>query len=356
MTAQVPQAPPPDGRVSREDIHAAMELPTELVQAPGTKPLDTCTRPSTEPNRSNRETQPGTRRSSGGATLHKKKDAEAHVSEIMSQFDTQNDGVLSQSEQQQLYRTILAKLDSERKKEAAKRNYDATAAIRDQIALMRAKIRALDCEHEERRQEEQKKLFQSTIASRQQSLSNKLRLHTASNEKRIARKVCLNKEKNMLETQLLAKELAHWPRPKPRYSKGLIEMRHAEMALSKDQRYEEARGVRGTTKVMEQQEYSSLLDGFQAKKDHQYHMMGTKHNFNEARLDETVKDMRWRNKRYLEEQRALQAQCRRNHERAMDHALKMEMHKVKGTTHNICLLYTSPSPRDRTRSRMPSSA
>ena len=26
------------------------------------------------------------------------------------------------------------------------------------------------------------------------------------------------------------------------------------------------------------------------------------------------------------------------------------------TTDNICLLYTSPSPRDRTRSRMPSSA
>ena len=25
-------------------------------------------------------------------------------------------------------------------------------------------------------------------------------------------------------------------------------------------------------------------------------------------------------------------------------------------THNVCLLYTSPSPRDRTRSRMPSSA
>ena len=26
------------------------------------------------------------------------------------------------------------------------------------------------------------------------------------------------------------------------------------------------------------------------------------------------------------------------------------------TQYNICLLYTSPSPRDRTRSRMPSSA
>ena len=28
----------------------------------------------------------------------------------------------------------------------------------------------------------------------------------------------------------------------------------------------------------------------------------------------------------------------------------------KNGTYNICLLYTSPSPRDRTRSRMPSSA
>ena len=27
-----------------------------------------------------------------------------------------------------------------------------------------------------------------------------------------------------------------------------------------------------------------------------------------------------------------------------------------GNQHNLCLLYTSPSPRDRTRSRMPSSA
>ena len=31
---------------------------------------------------------------------------------------------------------------------------------------------------------------------------------------------------------------------------------------------------------------------------------------------------------------------------------KLQQHSV----HNICLLYTSPSPRDRTRSRMPSSA
>ena len=30
--------------------------------------------------------------------------------------------------------------------------------------------------------------------------------------------------------------------------------------------------------------------------------------------------------------------------------------KREGTYHCICLLYTSPSPRDRTRSRMPSSA
>ena len=43
-----------------------------------------------------------------------------------------------------------------------------------------------------------------------------------------------------------------------------------------------------------------------------------------------------------------------------DEALK-SYEKAKGVDeatlqHNICLLYTSPSPRDRTRSRMPSSA
>ena len=30
--------------------------------------------------------------------------------------------------------------------------------------------------------------------------------------------------------------------------------------------------------------------------------------------------------------------------------------KVESTSSKVCLLYTSPSPRDRTRSRMPSSA
>ena len=30
--------------------------------------------------------------------------------------------------------------------------------------------------------------------------------------------------------------------------------------------------------------------------------------------------------------------------------------KCKGCGHQICLLYTSPSPRDRQKSRMPSSA
>ena len=33
-----------------------------------------------------------------------------------------------------------------------------------------------------------------------------------------------------------------------------------------------------------------------------------------------------------------------------------EMRRVSKLEHDICLLYTSPSPRDRTRSRMPSSA
>ena len=38
------------------------------------------------------------------------------------------------------------------------------------------------------------------------------------------------------------------------------------------------------------------------------------------------------------------------------HSLLPPIEKVKGSKYNVCLLYTSPSPRDRTRSRMPSSA
>ena len=38
------------------------------------------------------------------------------------------------------------------------------------------------------------------------------------------------------------------------------------------------------------------------------------------------------------------------------HEVYNAMNKVKQLLTNTCLLYTSPSPRDRTRSRMPSSA
>ena len=40
--------------------------------------------------------------------------------------------------------------------------------------------------------------------------------------------------------------------------------------------------------------------------------------------------------------------------RIMNHLLALSCHSLD--VGNICLLYTSPSPRDRTRSRMPSSA
>ena len=37
-------------------------------------------------------------------------------------------------------------------------------------------------------------------------------------------------------------------------------------------------------------------------------------------------------------------------------ALERAINKFRQRSSNACLLYTSPSPRDRTRSRMPSSA
>ena len=41
---------------------------------------------------------------------------------------------------------------------------------------------------------------------------------------------------------------------------------------------------------------------------------------------------------------------------SIDESLAGHADRVEVTLHTDCLLYTSPSPRDRTRSRMPSSA
>ena len=42
--------------------------------------------------------------------------------------------------------------------------------------------------------------------------------------------------------------------------------------------------------------------------------------------------------------------------RELQHALYRDDFESIDAWKNVCLLYTSPSPRDRTRSRMPSSA
>ena len=43
--------------------------------------------------------------------------------------------------------------------------------------------------------------------------------------------------------------------------------------------------------------------------------------------------------------------------RSLGHTIKVETQGSSGVENRLsCLLYTSPSPRDRTRSRMPSSA
>merc|ERR1711934_402228 len=139
-----------------------------------------------------------------------------------------------------MYRAIVDKLEVERRKEAAARNYENTAAIRDHIAVIKNKIFSLDCDHERRRQATQKSLFERAMTARATATRQKLDQDTAQTERTVVHKIRLSEQRAQLESQMLTKELAKWPMPKPRYSKGLIELRHAEMALAQDQRYEEA--------------------------------------------------------------------------------------------------------------------
>ena len=49
-------------------------------------------------------------------------------------------------------------------------------------------------------------------------------------------------------------------------------------------------------------------------------------------------------------------QCELADRVGFDYVWEVEHHFLEEYSHSSCLLYTSPSPRDRTRSRMPSSA
>merc|ERR1712166_823262 len=259
------------------------------------------------------------------------------VRAIMQQFDVNNDGTLDYREQMEMYKAVAQKLEIERKREAANRNYDSGAALRDELAMVRAKIVALDVAHERSRQTDQKKLFERAFTARLKDLDHTLAQHDTKVNQKVSVRQKLAGQKENLEHEMQVKELNMLPKPKPRYSKGLIEMRHTEMALASDHRYEEAKNVRSTTKVRELDEYNTLLDGFEARKDHLRSLMQNRHSFNQGRLDEAVKDMMFKKRRHRQSVNSQQLQCKRNHEQAMTHMLKMEMHKVMGTTHNIPL-------------------
>ena len=277
-------------------------------------------------------------KSSGGETrFQKQKNAKERVKEIMRMFDSDNNGVLNAKEQAEMFKAILKALECERKKEMAARNYDAGTAIRDQIANIRLQIKKLDLENEERRQAEQKAMFQKAMSARNDTMKKTMADKMDKTEKNINQRVKLWNQRTGLETMMLEKELSSWPQPPARYSKGLIEMRHAEMALASDQRYEEAQNVRATTQVREAKEMAQLLAEWECKRDTMRHNMEKDHIDSAMRLEEKVKDMRWRAKRGNQDFRKRDMLCRKNHTNDMRHMLTMEKHKVVGTAHNVAL-------------------
>jgi len=273
----------------------------------------------------------------GQSSFQKKRTATERVREIMRMFDSDNNGVLNAKEQGEMYQSILKALELERKKEMAARNYDAGAAIRDQIAHIRKQIAKLDIDNEQRRQVEQKKQFESGMAARDETMKQQMRDTMARTEASISTRISLWNQRTELETAMLNKELAAWPIPPPRYSKGLIEMRHAEMALASDQRYEEAKNVRATTQVREKNEMKQLMQEWECKRGRIRHDLEKEHIDSAMRLEEKVKDMRWRAKRDNQDFRHLEKLCRKNQTKDMGHMLVMEKLKVAGTAHNVAL-------------------
>ena len=75
-----------------------------------------------------------------------------------------------------------------------------------------------------------------------------------------------------------------------------------------------------------------------------------------ALFDEIPDDMRFKGELNLPDSLSEMALMRLMQQRARRDEVALNFVGAGAYEHHICLLYTSPSPRDRTRSRMPSSA
>lgn len=127
-----------------------------------------------------------------------------------------------------------------------------------------------------------------------------------------------------IEIENLEKKIARTHKPHTKYSKRLIELLKAESGLIKLCEYEEARKVRNMIDKILPGEVKANDKVFERKNQLQREMLRKAHIEDEARLEEKIKALMWKDKRRRESDYAREEQRVKNHQKDMEHAHFLE--------------------------------
>jgi len=260
--------------------------------------------------------------------------AESKVKRLMKEYDKNSDGVLDDREMLDMFKDIAKKLNEERQDLGQKRMYHQAAEARDTVIGLHKRIQETQERMERERGDGCKANFDRARDIMSKNNEEHIKELKATSDESIERKSRIFDQKLSREKEELEISLRAQPLPKPRFSKKLIAMRHAEMALARGCRFEEAYDLRRSTKKAEEEEFAALTRKFYETQDLTRNTLTETHEFERQRHQETTKDLQWRAKRYFAHEKSLFSDRMRFHKTDIDHALTMDLNKVKGTQMN----------------------
>lgn len=253
------------------------------------------------------------------------------------------DAVRNEREQRELYDKMIVDLEKLRIKETTSRDYVAAELTKAQLKIVRVELRKLAIYFEEKRQEKENKAMAKGASKVQSDVTEGIEDNYEDVLDKLYRKEFAMY--NLHERQIISleQEISRVPKPKARYTKRTIELRHAERLLAQQQDYFNAARVRTRTKELEAKEDELALQNHDDKMERRREKLYTKQDDESKRLFEDVKKA----KAVATRNRAGSLRLVKNRMRFLDDGMKhghlMHKHKVLGTTHNIELEPRKPS-------------
>lgn len=257
--------------------------------------------------------------------------------EVFERFSAPFDAVRNQREQRDLLESFVVELEQQRKKECQQREYTQAQVSKTMLQVVREELKQIAIRFENKRQETENKCFRDAASVIKAEVTENERQKVDGVFAECKTKERLQQELHVQQQQHLSREIAKIPIPRSRYTKGTLELRHAEKSLSQQQDYFNATIVRSKTKRLEAEEDRATRAEFERKMQHKRDCLAKQQDFENKRLFEDLKQRRAVGKR--ENKAALKLVNDRVSylDAGMTHGHAMNLHKIKGTTHNVAL-------------------